>query len=57
MKTVTKVLASITAFVGIIAPAVAPAISHFIAAHPNASAIIAAISTILALFHNPVASA
>lgn len=54
MKTMTKVLAALTGVVGLIGPTVAPVLQHFITAHPAIAAAIAAASTILALFHNPV---
>ena len=57
MKTLTKVLALVTGAIGIVAPAVTPVIATWISAHPNTSAVIAAITTILALFHQPSATA
>jgi hypothetical protein len=57
MKTVTKVLAALIAVLGMIGPAIAPALQHAISVHPLAASIIAAVTSILALFHNPVATA
>jgi hypothetical protein len=57
MKNITKVLAAVIAMVGMIGPAVAPSLQHVISLHPLAASVIAAVSAILALFHNPVASA
>lgn len=56
MKTLTKVLATVTGIVGLIGPAVTPAIGTWISGHPNASAIISAVAVILALFHDPKAA-
>lgn len=56
MKTATKILASLTAVIGLIAPVVTPVIAAWVSAHPTTSVIIGAISTILALFHQPSAS-
>jgi hypothetical protein len=57
MKTLTKVLASVVAIIGLIGPAIAPALQNLIAAHPAVAAALAAVSTILALFHNPTKAA
>lgn len=56
MSTLTKILASIVAIVGLIGPAVTPALQGFISGHPVVAAAIAAVSTILALFHQPNAT-
>lgn len=55
MKTVTKVLAAIVSAVALAAqvPAVQSAVSGFLSAHVGIAAIVGAISTILALFHQP----
>ncbi len=53
MSNLTKILAAIAAIVGLIGPAVAPALQGLISAHPAVAALIATVSTILALFHNP----
>lgn len=53
MKTLKKVLASLVAVIGLIAPVVTPVIGTWVASHPNTGVIIAAVSTILALFHQP----
>jgi hypothetical protein len=55
MKNVTKVLlTAVTAIVAVMqSPAVQAAVIGFVAAHPNLSAVVAGISTALALIHNP----
>lgn len=56
MKNLTKILAGVTAVVGIVGPLVLPYLTQLISAHPNLAALLATVSTILALFHNPVAT-
>lgn len=53
MKTYTKVLAAIVAVVGIVGPLVTPLLEAWVTAHPHVALTVAAITTILGLFHNP----
>ncbi len=57
MKTTTGVFAAIISVIGLIGPAVTPALQHLISGHPIWTAAVAAVSALLALFHNPVATA
>lgn len=59
MKNTTKVVAAIVSLITMIGtmPDVQHAVAAFYTAHPIVAAIVAGISTVLALFHNPQASA
>lgn len=59
MKTFTKILASVIAIATLVlqAPAVQTVIGGFFSAHPNVSAILGGVFSILALVHQPSAPA
>ena len=52
-KTSTKVMAGIGALIGLIGPAIAPGLQGWIVAHPQIASIVATVSALVALFHDP----
>jgi hypothetical protein len=59
MKNVTKYMLGAVGVVTAVmqSPTVQAAVIAFIAAHPNVSAIVGGVSTVLALLHNPTPAA
>lgn len=57
-KNVTKIIAGVIAGATAVLqiPAVQVAVAHFLSAHPAVSAVVAGVSAILALLHNPKVS-
>lgn len=57
MKASTSIYAGLISLIGLIGPAVAPKLQALVSGHPVIAMVIAAVTALLSLFHNPSTAA